>query len=425
MPLAVLYFFFNSLFLPEGLLYTAILTPFFLWWLYREKSLRLAAWFFAFTLPFILLHVHYGVETGYYLRSYLLLFSSVVFALGFHIFLKKAQRLDEMFRHLLALNFLMLLVALFALWIPALKNVFWYLKEFSPGINGLPRLKMLTYEPSYYSLLFAPLALYFYMRLLLFDYRRYWLVVFMVTLPLVLSLSLGVLSALLITFVCLTAYRPALVFHRKNNMWFIVSAIAVLMIIAALYDVYDPSNPVFGRIKNIFSGDDTSFRGRTYESFVLAWRIAREKSVLFGCGLGQAKIIGVKVFKDYYGYLPPVVRIPNTLADTMATFGLTGLVLRLAATVFLFFRTRVSTNYYRLALFIFIFIYQFTGSFLNNIVEYVLWVMAFTPAFPQFNREQLLKKIKWRPAQVPAPKTSEHENSHHRHERDTEQVRRI
>jgi hypothetical protein len=404
MAVAVLYFFFNSLFLPEGLLYTAILTPFFLWWLYQEKSLGLTAWFFAFTLPFIPIHFRLGAATGYYLRSYLLLLSSVVFAIAFHIFLKKAQRLDALLTRLLTLNFLMMLAALFALWIPPLKNAFWYLKEFSPGITGLPRLKMLTYEPSYYSLLFAPLAIYFYMRLLLFGYKRYMLVLLMVTLPLVLSLSVGVLSALLITFICLSAYHPGLVFHRKANVRFILSVISLVLIVAALYYAYDPSNPVFGRIKNIFAGDDTSFRGRTYESFVLAWRIAKQKSVLFGCGLGQAKITGIKVFKDYYGYLPAVVRIPNTLADTMATFGLTGLAVRLAFTIFLFFKTKVSSNYYRLALFTFIFIYQFTGSFLNNIVEYVLWIMAFTCAFPEFNKDHVHKKIKWRPATAPAPK---------------------
>lgn len=52
---------------------------------------------------------------------------------------------------------------------------------------------------------------------------------------------------------------------------------------------------------------------------------------------------------------------------------------------YLFFKTAVYKNYYRLALFIFVFIYQFTGSYITNIVEYVIWILAFSNAFPQFN----------------------------------------
>jgi hypothetical protein len=36
-------------------------------------------------------------------------------------------------------------------------------------------------------------------------------------------------------------------------------------------------------------------------------------------------------------------------------------------------------------LFIFIFVYQFTGSFITNLAEYVIWILAFTNAFPQFD----------------------------------------
>lgn len=403
MLLAVLYFFFNSLFLPEGLLYTAILTPFFLWWLYQQKSLHLTVYFFILTVPFIPIHLYQGVDSWYYFRSFLLLFSSFVFGLSFYVFLKKRPALERLFTELLTINFLFMLVALLALSIPAIKGVFWYLKEFSPGIGSIPRLRMFTYEPSYYSLLFAPVALFFYIKLLLFPTKQAGVIFFMVTLPLLLSLSFGVLSAIAATLVCLVAYQPALFLHRRAAVRFILSAVSLFMIAAALFYVYDPENAVFGRIANIFSGDDTSFRGRTYESFVLAWRIAKQKSVLFGCGPGQAKIVGIQVFKNYYGYLPPVVRIPNTLSDTLATYGLAGVALRLAATIGLFFRTKVSGNYYRLALFLFMFIYQFTGSFLTNIVEYVLWILAFTPVFQQFNHDAVLGRIK-KEAMIPHPK---------------------
>ena len=62
-----------------------------------------------------------------------------------------------------------------------------------------------------------------------------------------------------------------------------------------------------------------------------------------------------------------------------------GFTLRLLTELFLFFYTKVYANYYRLFLFLFIFLYQFTGSFITNLAEYMIWIMAFTNAFPQFD----------------------------------------
>lgn len=394
--LAVLYFFFNSLFLPQGLLYTAILTPFFLWWLYKQRSLNRIWYFFLFTILFIPIHIYLGIEMWYYLRSYIMLFTSVVFAICLYVFLKKQHNMDLLFRQILVLNFLFMLVALLLLPIPQLKGIFWYLKEFSPGAGTIPRLKMLTYEASYYSLMLVPVAIYFYLRLLLLKNKRPWFIFMMVTLPLLLSLSLGVIGGILLTFLCLFCYNIRIFLYKRSVIRFILLGIAVIILCSLGLFIFDPGNPLFDRISNIFSGEDTSFRGRTYESFILAWKIAKQKSVFFGCGPGQAKIVGISVFQNYYGYLPPVVRIPNTLSDTLATYGLIGLFIRLTFTVYLFFKTKVTRNYYQLALFIFMFIYQFTGSFMTNIVEYVIWILAFTPVFKEFDRKIILEKVLFR-----------------------------
>ena len=90
--------------------------------------------------------------------------------------------------------------------------------------------------------------------------------------------------------------------------------------------------------------------------------------------------------RDYYlYYIDMQVAIPNAVAETMAIFGWVGVSLRLGIEIFLFFYTRVWTNYYRLLLFLFIFVYQFTGSFITNIAEYVIWILAFTRIFQQFD----------------------------------------
>src|SRR5688572_20121096 len=145
-------------------------------------------------------------------------------------------------------------------------------------------------------------------------------------------------------------------------------------------------NPVCARIGNIFSWEDSSAKGRTVDAYLIAIKILQENYEYFGIGLGQIKIAGDDIIRNYYLYnMDIVVSIPNAAAETLAIFGWVGLTLRIAIELFLFVYTRVWTNYYRLLLFIFIFIYQFTGSFITNLAEYVIWILAFTNVFSQFN----------------------------------------
>ena len=115
-----------------------------------------------------------------------------------------------------------------------------------------------------------------------------------------------------------------------------------------------PENVFVIRLNNVFSGTDTSFNGRTTDSFYLGWEIASQKSIYFGCGMGQVKEVGLKIFQTFYNNTSFTVNdigIPNSLADTLATFGIVGVTLRLIAEIYLFFKTKVYSNYYRLALF--------------------------------------------------------------------------
>jgi hypothetical protein len=141
------------------------------------------------------------------------------------------------------------------------------------------------------------------------------------------------------------------------------------------------------RLHNIFSGYDTSGKGRTYEAFYLSMKILALKSNFWGIGLGQIKVIGTDVIKDFYLYTVDykTVAIPNAMAETLTIFGFLGLFFRLSAEVFLFFYTQVWRNYYRLLLFVFMFTYQFSGSFITNLAEYVIWILAFTNVFEQFD----------------------------------------
>src|SRR5829696_4987303 len=99
------------------------------------------------------------------------------------------------------------------------------------------------------------------------------------------------------------------------------------------------------------------------------------------------KVVGLELFNAFYKNLftPNQLAIPNNIGDILANYGILGVIIKLSLEIYSFFKTRTYMNYYRLALFLFVFIYQFAGSFITNITEYVLWIMAFYPAlFPEF-----------------------------------------
>ncbi|MEO8406342.1 MAG: hypothetical protein ABI480_17160, partial [Chitinophagaceae bacterium] len=145
-------------------------------------------------------------------------------------------------------------------------------------------------------------------------------------------------------------------------------------------------NALFLRLSNIIYGNDSSGNGRTTDAFILANKLLDEKSHYWGVGIGQIKVMGESIIRDYYFYyMDQAVAIPNACAETLAVFGIVGLTVRIGLEIFLFFYTRTWSNYYRLLLFFFMFIYQFTGSFITNVAEYVIWILAFTNVFKQFD----------------------------------------
>jgi hypothetical protein len=387
------YMFFNSVLLPEGLLYTTLLTPFFFVNLLHKKG---AAAYFLFLLVSVLFAVVQlgNVESvSAYLKSFVLLQCVAVFTINAYCVLKDNIRLAPVMKILGTVNLVLLVLSLLLLFIPLLRAWVWYEVPISPGIPIIPRLKMFTYEASYYSLIIIPVFSYYLLRHLLLNSRPGILLISL-TVSLVLSFSMGVLAgigiALLLVY-CLNLNELG----RKLNLTYVAVGVLLLLAAAVILFKFFPHNILFERIRNVYTGKDTSARGRTYESFILAWNIAKIKSIWFGIGLGQLKLIGRDYIIHYYHYtqIPSAVRIPNAVAETLNFFGLAGIIVRFGTIIYFFIRSRVWDNYYRLLLFIFIFIYQFTGSFIFNIAEYVIWVMAFSPSvFTRFDRIHFQKK---------------------------------
>jgi len=392
MPAALLYFFFNGLLLPLGLLYTTLLTPLFLLWVYKFPSFRYMYYFVIFFIPFLVAHLANGVYPPTYLKSSFLLLSVFVFCLAFYQFLENCRTIRSIYRNILLFNAGMVLVALIALAIPPLKNIFWYANEITSGVHTL-RLRLLTYEPSYYATLLMPIALYYYLKLIVLRLPDPQTTFLLITIPFLMAFSfggmLGLILSLLLTL--LVGYRRF--FSKTISLYLLLGGVLLITMLIATVVAF-PHNVIVIRFTNIFRGTDTSFRGRTFESFYLGWKIAGLKSVWFGCGPGQVKEIGLGIFRELYNYpqaTKELVVIPNSLGDTLAVFGIVGLSLRLFLEGLFFFKTKVFSNYYRLSLFLFIFIYQFTGSYLTNIAEYVIWILAFhKDSFEEFDKARFL-----------------------------------
>lgn len=390
LPAAILYFFLNSFLLPHGLLYTTILTPIFIVWLYRYPTFNYIWYFFLWMTPFVIVHFIEGVGSRSYAISFFLLFSVYVFGLTFHRFLKECNSLRSIYKNILLINSLFVIMALAALAIPSLTYAFWHVGSISSKIETMKRLKLLTYEASYYSTLLTPIALYYYLKLILKKLPNPYLVAILLTLPLVLSLSFGVVLVICISLALTLVVGFRNFFPNKNLLLYLIISGIILVICFVTFVQLFPENVLVRRLNNVLAGTDTSFKGRTTDSFFLGWEIAKLKNIWFGVGPGQVKELGLDIFRIFYNYpefLRENVRIPNSLGDTLATFGLIGVGIRMSLEVYFFFKMKVWSNYYRLSLFLFIFIYQFTGSFLTNIAEYVIWILAFHPGlFPEFDR---------------------------------------
>ena len=198
LPIALLYFFFNSFLLPHGLLYTTILTPLLLIWLYKFPVFKFIKHFLLILLPFVIVHVLNGVDLFYYLRSFIVLFSAFVFSLCLYQFLTECKTLRLIYKDILLINAPLVCFALVMLFIPSLKSEFWYTNEITTGIKSV-RLQLFTYEPSYYSLLFVPIALYYYLKLLILKLPNPTTVFLLLTIPLLLSLSFGVILGIMLS----------------------------------------------------------------------------------------------------------------------------------------------------------------------------------------------------------------------------------
>lgn len=370
------------------MLYTNLLTPFFLIWVFKKGYLKAIFYPLAVLLPFSIVHYLLGVDVKTFLISHVLVLSTIIFVTSAYIYIVQYSSLKALMSGILVFNFILVLVAIpFYFMKEDYQRIFWYTNLFTTH-KEFTRLSLLTFEASYYALLLIPIVYYFLFRIGCNPGLPHkGLILFMAVLPLLLSMSFGVLGGTALTgMIMLWFNRHLLVKHRL--LFNTLTMLTILLLIAAVLAVLFFSHSLLvERISNVFMGTDTSARGRTFESFEIAYLVAGTKSIWVGCGLGQAKLVLPQIIHQHYAHWGEldIYRIPNAAAETLAIFGYLGLMVRFFIILYLFKKTGVNKNYLRLSLFIFIFIYQFTGSYITNVVEYVIWIFAFSNVFPEFN----------------------------------------
>ena len=401
-PFAFVYFFVNSVALPFGVTYTALLAPFFYFWILLKRKKEVVFPFVMILAPFIIAHILYvDVVRKVYFYSLFNVILVYIFCQAVYTFLNACHDVEKIFKRLLLINFTLCLVSI-VLYFSPWNDLVWIQQELTEGVEDFRRLRLFTYEASYYATLFVPLFCFYFLQ---YFFRRNkiqgWLLLPMIFLPLVLSFSFGVMAALLLSgFLTFIFYFRSLVKKQRvfNGLIFF-SGLSVALS-SVVYFFFQNSFFVL-RLANIFSGRDSSGKGRTSDAFFLANKLLEKKDEYWGVGFGQIKIIGADVIHHYYMYGENfVATIPNAVAETFTILGWSGVILRIFVEIFFFFQTRVWTNYYRLWLFLFMFIFQFAGSFITNVAEYVIWILAFTNVFDQFDikKEKGTTTQPWRPA---------------------------
>ncbi len=388
LPFALLYFFVNALGLPFGMTYMTLLAPFLYWWIVHERKTEILFPFLLVIFPFAVVHIAItGVDGMKYFISLLNLTAVYISAQAVYTFLVRSSHTASIFRCLLLINFILCVLSLF-FYNSDHYHFFWISQTITEGVEDFKRLRMFTYEASHYALVFVPLFVFYFLKIVSGQTSlNAWILMPMLILPLILSFSLGVIAALAIAFLVSFLLQAKSFIRKRRVVYLLVTSVFVMIPLVLLLYYFFPGNSLWLRLENILSWEDSSGRGRTSEAFYLAGQILQQRSEWMGIGPGQVKTVGEEIIRDYYLYSPEftTIAIPNAMAETLAVFGWAGMILRLAVQIFFFFYTRVWTSHFRLVLFIFIFFYQFTGSYLTNLAEYVCWILAFTEVFPQFS----------------------------------------
>ena len=382
------FYFFNSFLLPLGLNFTTLFSPLFVIQLFKDNnSLKYAKQFLIILVLFIPFHFISGISYFQYFKSLLLFLSCVIFYNYFQTYLLET-RIDRVYRFISKINIYLTGVAILVFFTPY-QDLLWYNSIYTDGIDTASRLKMFTLESSIYSMFLVPLFLFYFIRIQTKNLKSDKIGLMLISIPLVLSLSFGVIGILAIVVCFFFIYRLINTSiknktEKSNSIQYVFLALIISLIISVLFIF--PNSNVAVRISNIISGEDSSGNGRIFEPWILAYQILQQKSLLWGIGIGQLNAVGYDIIDSFYGYFGAndKVALPNVVVETFVFYGIIGLFVRFYVIISCAIRTKVFSSPYRLMLFSFMFLYQFTGSNIMNVIEYAIWAMAFSPVLDRY-----------------------------------------
>lgn len=288
---------------------------------------------------------------------------------------------ERVFDQVITINFILACLALLILTTPYSEPV-WATDIITSGSEIISRLRMLTYEPSYYAMLMVPFFVFALSRVIRFPRKKYFIQFMLIAVPMLMAFSLGVISSLVIAAFITSLWHIRKLIRRP----IVIVSISIIVGMGFIFIQNSSDNILTIRIHNVLSGEDSSGDTRTIEANLLAYTLAKSTNIWWGAGFGQTKLLLEKYVTKDDRFIHKF-RLTNVVASTFATFGIMGLILRFCLEIYLFFRMRVYTSEFRLILFVFMFVYQFTGSYITNIAEYVVWVFAFVPIFYRHERK--------------------------------------
>ncbi|PCJ23217.1 MAG: hypothetical protein COA97_12120 [Flavobacteriales bacterium] len=380
----IIFIFLNDVGLPYGLQYTALLTPFF-FLKYGLKYWKSFALFFFISAIYLGAHLFNDEVTWfYYFRSQLLHFMVFVQVVAFYFVINyKSYAIKKAFDWSVYINLSLLIFGILLL-IIGFPQVMFEVTHVSKSVGVLPRFRIFTVEPSYYSMLMVPL-LFFYLTQPLdktkkIDFEK----IILIAVSLLISFSFGVLSLIFVSIFIVYLLRVENLLDKKKRNLILSFVVIIVVIIGGIY-LFKPDNPLFIRFGDIISGNDSSGKGRITQPWILAMKmLSKNGDYWLGIGWGQIRIIGNDIIKSFYQYTETPQNkfgLPNVLTEITTMFGFVGLVAVLLFQIIMFKVTKVYQSYFRSLIFWFIFIYQFTGSYSSSVLFYCYWVLAFSPAF--------------------------------------------
>jgi hypothetical protein len=306
-----------------------------------------------------------------YLSSTLILFASIVFATYLYVYIAtRLSNFDSLVDKIIKVNLYLTFFAILLL-LNGIQEPFWIHQE-----GQTLRLQFFCYEPSIFALSFAPFFIYAIVRYIDKRQSKDLYTLAAAALPIALSGSAGVMGATALALF-FANFKATLRLLVKKWILVLIGSIAFISIFPKTIE----------RFQAILDGNDYSGSVRIVFSMQAAINMLDEKGIwLLGTGLGQLKYQIEKYTSEFDAFGGTL--LPNSIANTIASIGIIGLGIKLGLAVWLHLKTKAYKNQYSNSLFLFVFIYQFTGGYLSNVNEYVALAIAF--AYARYNQRKKL-----------------------------------